>query len=394
MAPAPIDSPPQVTVLVVDDRASNRLLLAHEFQLQGLVVAQAADGAQALALARSLRPDLVLMDILMPGINGFEACRRLKASPETADIPVIFMTALSDTNEKLAGFEAGAVDYVTKPLEIGEVLARVRTQVALSAMRRQLARQNAQLQSEVAAHERTQAALRASNAELEQLAYVASHDMQEPLRMIASYLQLIEQRYPDKLDDDGREFIAYAVDGAKRMQALISDLLVYSRVGTQARPFVAVDLDTVLDTVLRHLQVAIVEQQVQVLRAPLPRVQGDPSHLSQLLQNLVANATKFRGTAAPVVEITCVERAEDWCISVRDNGIGIDPQYFQRIFVLFQRLHGRRDYPGTGIGLALCKRIVERHGGQIWVESNPGAGSVFRFTLPRVPTGVAAPAPP
>jgi len=211
--------------------------------------------------------------------------------------------------------------------------------------------------------------------------------MQEPLRMIASYLQLVADRYGDALDADGHEFIGYAVDGAKRMQALISDMLAYSRVSTRARPFQPTDSARIVATAERHLQIAIEEGGAEIERGELPVVLGDEVQLLQLFQNLIGNAIKFRGQAPPRVRVTAEPADDGWCFSVGDNGIGIAPEYFERIFVLFQRLHGRKEYPGTGIGLALCKRIVERHGGRIWVESTAGQGSVFRFTLPRVPAG-------
>jgi light-regulated signal transduction histidine kinase (bacteriophytochrome) len=376
--------------MVVDDVAANLQVMASELERGGYSVVVAQGGEEAIERAALVRPDLILLDVLMPGIDGFETCRRLKAAAVSRDIPVIFMTALSDTPQKLAGFEAGAVDYVTKPLDGTEVLARVRTQVALAEMRRQLAARNAQLAQEVMVRQHAEAALQRSNAELEQLAYVASHDMQEPLRMIASYLQLVEQRYQDKLDADGREFIGYAVDGAKRMQVLINDLLTYSRVGTKAKPFEPVALQQVVETALAHLRIAVEESSAHIeIRDPLPHVSGDATQLVQLMQNLIANAIKFHGSAAPQVQVECTDEGEAWQVCVRDNGIGIEPAYFERIFVLFQRLHGRGAYPGTGIGLALCKRIVERHGGHIRVESTPGEGSAFCFTLPH-PQGAAA----
>ena len=200
--------------------------------------------------------------------------------------------------------------------------------------------------------------------------------------MVASYLQLVAQRYQGQLDAEADEFIGYAVDGAKRMQALINDLLAYSRVGTKARPFASTDCAALVDTAISDLRVAIEESGAQVIQGSLPVVMADAMQFAQLFRNLLGNAIKFRGAEPPLVRIEA-ERTEDgWCFAVRDNGIGIAPEYFDRIFVLFQRLHSRRDYPGTGIGLALCKKIVERHGGRIWVESAPAAGSVFRFTIP------------
>ena len=221
-----------------------------------------------------------------------------------------------------------------------------------------------------------------SNRDLEQFAYVASHDLQEPLRMVTSYTQLLARRYKGQLSSEADEFIGFAVDGAVRMQALINALLAYSRVDSRGRPLVVCDLSAVLDHALDNLKLALEESEASIVRGELPRVMGDPVQLMQLLQNLVGNAVKFRAKDRPPVVTVAAERAGDlWRIRVSDNGIGIDPQYFDRIFVIFQRLHTKEEYPGTGIGLAMCKRIVERHGGTIGVASAPGNGSTFTFTL-------------
>lgn len=380
------DAPPEPaarTILIVDDMPANLGVLTTHLEREGYLAVVAQGGEEGIERAAFVRPDLILLDVMMPGMDGFEACRRLKADPATRDIPVIFMTALSDTGDKLAGFAAGAVDYVTKPLNGAEVLARIDTHLSLYRLRRQLAAQNEQLHREIAAREAMQDALVRSNTELEQLAYVASHDMQEPLRMVASYLQLVAKRYKGRLDADADEFIGYAVDGAKRMQALINDLLAYSRVGTKARPLEPTDCEKVLDTALGNLRIAIAEAGAVVTRAPLPAVSGDASQLVQLFQNLVGNALKFRRENPVRIHIGAEPEGEMLRFSIVDNGIGISAEYFERIFVLFQRLHGRGDYPGTGIGLAICKKIVERHGGRIEVDSQPGVGSTFTFTLPR-----------
>ena len=372
------------TILVVDDMPANLDVVTRHLEQHSYEVVVAQDGEEALARASFVLPDLILLDVLMPGIDGFETCRRLKADLRTRDIPVIFMTALGDTADKLAGFEAGAVDYMTKPLDGAEVRARIDTHLTLHRLRRELAGQNAQLQREIAAHAQAQEALERSNRELEQLAYVASHDLQEPLRMVASYLQLLADRYQGRLDADADEFIGYAVDGARRMQALINDLLAYSRVGTKARPFEPTECNTLVRTALHHLQVAIDESGARVECGDLPAVRGDATQLLQLFQNLLANAIKFRRPGeAPRVSVSAQACPEGWRFAVTDNGIGIAPEYFERIFVLFQRLHGRTEYPGTGIGLALCKKIVERHAGHIGVDSAPGRGSTFWFTLRR-----------
>jgi PAS domain S-box-containing protein len=221
-----------------------------------------------------------------------------------------------------------------------------------------------------------------SNAELEQFAYVASHDLQEPLRMVSNYTQLLGRRYKDKLDSDAHEFIAFAVDGAIRMQRLINDLLMYSRVGTQGKKFVKADSSNMLGQAIVNLRGAIEEAQAIVSNDGLPVIAVDPGQMVQLFQNLIGNAIKFRGKEIPLIHISARQRADHWLFSVRDNGIGIDPQYAERIFVIFQRLHGHSEYPGTGIGLSICKKIVDRHGGKIWVESQAGNGAIFYFTIP------------
>jgi PAS domain S-box-containing protein len=233
---------------------------------------------------------------------------------------------------------------------------------------------------------RALAELERSNKELEQFAYVASHDLQEPLRTVGSFAELVVQRYRGQLDEDGREFLGYMVDGAQRAQRLINDLLQYSRVGSRGKPFEEVGGEAVLGQALDNLQAAIEEAGAAVTHDPLPALKGDPTQLVQLFQNLVGNAIKFRRPEeACRVHVSCAEEPARRIFTVRDNGIGIAPQYFDRIFVIFQRLHSRSRYPGTGIGLAVCKKIVERHGGRIWVESEPGRGSSFHVALPRAP---------
>jgi len=232
-----------------------------------------------------------------------------------------------------------------------------------------------------------------SNKELQEFAYIASHDLQEPLRMIASYTQLLARRYEGRLDAEADEFIQYAVQGAIRLQGLINDLLAYSRVGTQGKPFSPTDCSEVLRRVLANLKIAIEESGAIVRHSKLPIVMGDATQLTQLFQNLISNAIKFRDKRPPEIVIEAERVTETrispddpsrpaWRFSVSDNGIGIEPQYFNRIFIIFQRLHGREEYPGSGIGLAICKKIVERHGGCIWVESELAKGATFHFTIP------------
>lgn len=229
-----------------------------------------------------------------------------------------------------------------------------------------------------------------SNARLQQFAYVASHDLQEPLRMVSSYLQLLEQRYADELDADGEEFIEFAVDGAERMRGMIDGLLEYSRVETQGESFEPVDLDNVFEEVRADLQVRINETDAGITTDDLPRVKGDASQLRQVFQNLLSNAIDYSGDESPRIDVSKERDGDDWIISVRDEGVGIDPEDTDRIFDVFQRLHTHEEHPGTGIGLALCQRIVERHGGDIWVDSEPDEGSTFSFRLPALQGSAAA----
>lgn len=561
------------TILVVDDQPVNRKLLATVLGYEGHRVLEAGDGAEALGLVKAERPALVIADIVMPMMDGYEFVRQLRCDPAIADTPVMFYTAnyfereahglatacgvrhvltkpcepetilavvrsalgggptaqrapedlagfdrehvrlmtdklsakvreleaasermtaliaigqqlnrqvdvpsllrhfcragrdviaarhalvalLDDSGERLTSVMVSGVDTDAETVNVDvaasllgrpivearsvrlagqdnplgepylpsqaggraflgvpitsaagtygsicfagklgeEVFSEEDEQVALSLasllavcyenVRRleAIQRQNEELERRVA--ERT-ADLKRSNEDLEQFAYVASHDLQEPLRMVSSYTQLLSRRYKGRLDADADEFIAYAIDGATRMQALIGDLLAFSRLSRRgvAPP---VSADGALDEALARMTTAIDESRAVITRTPLPSVRADRGQFVQLLQNLIGNAIKFRGDAVPTIQVTATQTAGEWLFAVRDNGIGIDPQYAERIFGIFQRLHNRAAYPGTGIGLAVCKRIVEQMGGRIWVESRPGEGATFYFTMAAV----------
>jgi light-regulated signal transduction histidine kinase (bacteriophytochrome) len=244
--------------------------------------------------------------------------------------------------------------------------------------------------TEITARKKLEGELRASveslatsNADLEQFAYIASHDLQEPLRMISSYMTLLKQRYQGKLDSDADDFISYAVDGATRLQQMINDLLIFSRVQTRGKELVPAQAETAYMNAVENLAYSISEEKAEVTHDPLPSVLADATQLTMLFQNLLSNAIKFHGQEAPRIHVSVEPGDEHYKFCVQDNGIGIDPQFFDKIFLIFRRLHTREEYPGTGIGLAVCKRIVSRHGGQIWVESQDGQGTRFYFTLLR-----------
>jgi PAS domain S-box-containing protein len=223
-----------------------------------------------------------------------------------------------------------------------------------------------------------------SNAELEQFAYVASHDLQEPLRMVTSFVQLLARRYQGRLDPEADEYISFAVDGASRMQTLINDLLAYSRLGTRGYSFELTDCETAFRRAIENLSLAIEDSRAHLTHDPLPTVTADGAQLVLLLQNLIGNAIKFRGEEQPRIHVSALRQGNEWVFSVQDNGIGFDPEFSDRIFLIFQRLHARTEYGGTGIGLAIAKKIVERHGGRIWVESETGQGATFYFTIPEL----------
>jgi PAS domain S-box-containing protein len=628
----------QIKVLVVDDQPSNLRFLSKLLTAQGYQVYRAICGQLALNVAIAHCPDLILLDIRMPEMNGYEVCRRLKATAETEQIPVIFLSVLDEMNDKLQAFRVGGADYITKPFQVGEVLARIDKQVGLQKLQQQLKEQNYQLQqsqsllasilnssldgvvaysavrnsegnivdfqwllinpaaekfyglllNEIVGknllaelsqlrnnglfdlyvsvvetgetvdrefsyeHERdtivwlhivavklndglavtfrnitdrkraeiamrdseerfraifeqaavgiaktalcgqfmrvnpgfcqivryaesellqqnwqaithpddieadreyvrsllsgniqtfslekrlvckdeavrwanvTVSAMRdakgtpqylicaiedisqrklvqellqasldtqtryaqeltRSNAELEQFSYVASHDLQAPLSTIAGYAQLLEKRCHNQLDAQGNKFIRNIVNSCGRMQALIDDLLEYSRVGRSEKPFDVIDCNLVFEDACANLQLAIRQDRASVTRGDLPRVRGDSFQLLQLFQNLIGNAIKYRSSEAPMVRVSASRQGDSWVFSVQDNGIGIAEQYHPRIFQLFQRLHSQKQYSGTGIGLAICQRIVERHGGRLWVESEPNRGSTFYFSIP------------
>ena len=278
-------------------------------------------------------------------------------------------------NHMAAGLKAAREDREKAQAALQEVNAHLEQRTA------ELETSNRQLQEEIAERKRVAEDLARSNKDLEQFAYVASHDLQEPLRIVSGYLQLIERRYKGKLAAEADEFIHFAVDGAARMQSLIQDLLAYSHVGTQGRRFGPTDCEKVFERAVGNLGRAVADSGATVTHDPLPTILADATQLVQVFQNLIGNAIKFHGAEPPRIHVAARSQDSQWLFSVRDNGIGVEPQYAERIFILFQRLHARDKYAGTGIGLSVCQRIIERHGGRIWVESKPGEGSTFHFTL-------------
>jgi signal transduction histidine kinase len=370
----PLPQPGQIHVLHVEDNELDAELVAQALRKGGfsysIAVVQTEAGFE-LELRTHL-PDVVLADYNLPQWKGMEALEVLQR--DQLDIPLILVSGALGDVTAVECIKRGATDYVLKDglARLPEAIRRALHEKSLLHLRRQAEGDLARKVEELAR----------SNADLEQFAYVASHDLQEPLRMVTAYTQLLRERYRGRLDGNADQYIAYASEGAMRMQTLIQDLLAFSRVGRNCAACKQVDCEAVMEEVLLTLGPAIRESGARVTHGPLPVIWGERSHLTQVLQNLIGNAIKFRGKEPPVISVRAENTASEWLFSVSDNGIGIVPEQAEHIFVVFQRLHSRTEYPGNGIGLAICKKIVEHCGGKIWVESEANHGSAFKFTVP------------
>ncbi|MDD1719242.1 MAG: ATP-binding protein [Methanoregulaceae archaeon] len=311
--------------------------------------------------------DFILLDLGLPDSQGLDTLREVRG--DAPALPVVVLTGFDDEDLAVRALREGAQDYLVK--------GRISSESLIHSIR--YAKERNRIEQELV---QISDNLRRSNKDLEQFAYVASHDLREPLRMVTSFAQLLKERYSGRLDSDADEFIGYIVEGSTRMDALIEDLLEYSRVSSRGNPFMPTDMNSVVSDVITDLSVPIGESGAGIYPAALPTVSADRVQMARVFQNLLANAIKFRGANAPEIRIDATRDEDEWTFSVKDNGIGIDPAYSERIFEIFQRLHGRNEYPGTGIGLAVCRKIVERHGGRIWVEPAEKKGSTFYFTIP------------
>lgn len=366
--------PGQLRVLHVEDNELDAELVAQALRRGGfsaavIVVQEEAEFVREL---RAQRPDVVLADYNLPQWKGIDALDVLRQ--EKIDTPLILVSGALGDVTAVECIKRGATDYVLK-----DGLARLPEAIRRALQEKRMLRLRRQAEEDLA---RKVEELASSNADLEQFAYVASHDLQEPLRMVAAYTQLLAERYRGKLDENADKYIGYASEGALRMQTLIHDLLAFSRVGRNCAACTSVDCEVTTKEVLLTLGPAIQESGALVTHTSLPAVWGDRSQLAQIFQNLIGNAIKFRGKEPPVISVAAEKADEQWLFSVSDNGIGIAPEHAENIFVVFQRLHTRTEYAGNGIGLAICKKIIERCGGKIWVEANAGRGSIFKFTLP------------
>ena len=507
-----------LNILLVDDNETGRYAMGRMLRHAGFSVTETDNGHEALRLAGE-QPDLIILDVKLPDLNGFEVCQRLKADPTTAVIPVLQISAIHIQDEDRAlGLTMGADSYLTGPVDPSVLLATIQAILRVRQVEKHLREANQALEVQRQALEQSNCALRESeerlrlalyaagmgawelnaetdeerwspetealwglepgtfagttaaflatvhpedrdrvqrartkilatsegrerleyrivwpdgtvrwmlvvgqsipaapgqtigargvvlditeqkkleqhlaeraaelerlNTELQQFGYIVSHDLQEPLRTINNFVQLLAKHLQGTVDAQAAELMGFVVGGAQRMQALITDLLAYTRVSGHVQPFTAVDGEALLARVLGDLQLVIADAAAEVTHDPLPVVHGDAGQLGLVLQNLLGNALKFRGAAPPRIHIGARREGGQWVFSVQDNGIGIEPRFRERIFQVFQRLHPRSEYQGTGIGLAICHKIIERHGGRIWVESEPGQGATFFFTLP------------
>ena len=394
-------------ILIVDDNADNLKVLYIYLKSAGFEVFAADNGLAGIEAVKHSEPELILLDVMMPEMNGFEVCRCLKADPTTEHIPVIFLTALSEVVEKLTGFQVGGVDYITQPVEYEEVVARVRTHLVLTRTRQKLFQQNKKLQAEIDRRKKIEreltqsrqllqqsndnleqtvadrtAELATSNKDLEHFAYIASHDLRQPIRKIRMCTEYLAEDYQHCFDEQAREYIGYITKSTDRMYLLIDDLLSYSRIARQERTLIPVDLESVVRDTLEDLSISIEEKQATVNYQNLPTVMANPTEMGQLFQNLIGNSLKFTSDRPPEITINAVEKEDEWVISLKDNGIGIEPQFFDKIFQMFQRLHGNYEYEGTGIGLAICQKVVNSYGGEIWLESQLNEGATFYLTIP------------
>lgn len=412
----------ETNILLVDDNPKNLFVLRSLLENGDYRLIDARSGAQALKCLLERDFAVVLLDVNMPGMDGFETAKLIRERKRTCQVPIIFVTSVSHEEAQVfRGYSVGAVDYIMTPI-VPEILrAKVSIFVELYRKTAQIVQQEQLLrEAEKQAHERALSderqrheiemlrlreeqilkeketelkntevlarkakELERSNMELERFAFAASHDLQEPLRTISIYSQLLKRSFNDSLSAEGNEYIRFIVDGAKRMQQMIRSLLDYSLLRQNASPApLAADCNKIIESTLANLDGNIKESHATITFDKMPVVAGEESQLSQLFQNLISNAIKFRGEKEPKIHIGVTERTDCHQFCIEDNGIGIDSCYFDEIFGLFKRLNDQGKYSGSGLGLSLCKRIVENHKGNIWVQSEPGQGTKFFFTLP------------
>lgn len=398
-------------ILILEDSKTQAQMLKDILEQNNFAVTHAFNGREALKmLEQPPAPELIISDIIMPEMDGYEFCKTIKRNEKLSKIPLILLTSLSGVEDVINGLESGADNFIIKPYQEKHLLERVNHIVSNLAVRRTpendktvevlfndqkhiITSQPHQIidfmistyETAVYKNEELSKAeeeLKRSNEELERFAYVASHDLQEPLRVITGYLDMLKEANKDKLDKESNEYINTCVNAADHMRTLIQGLMEYSRVTSQSKPFTRVDLEKLLDKVLANLKMSIEENKAVITCDKLPSVWGDELQLNQLFQNLIGNGIKYHGEDVPRINISVEDKGKYWQFCVKDNGIGFDQKYADQAFEIFRRLPGGEAQKGTGIGLAICKKIVERHRGEIWAKGFPGKGAEFYFTLP------------
>ncbi len=362
------------TILIVDDKLENIEILIRVLERVGFELLVAQNGKEVFDVLQHASPNLILLDVMMPDIDGFEVCRRLKADERTRDIPVIFLSALIEHVDKLKGFKLGAVDYITKPFQHEEVLARVRTHLTIRDLQTRLQESNQRLQQRTVELEST-------NKELRNFAYIVSHDLKAPLRGISQLSSWLIQDHGETLAPEGKELLDLLINRVKRMDRLIDGILAYSRAGRPSEVVDDIDLDMLIPEVVKSLMPPV-NINVTYDRG-FPALRGNPTQIAQVFQNLLSNAIKFMDKPDGQIRIGCSEDENYWQFWIADNGPGIDPQYHEKIFQIFQTLRASDDTENSGIGLTIVKKIIETYGGTIWVESVSGQGSTFWFTYPK-----------
>ncbi len=356
-------------ILIVDDRKEN--LLATERILKHLDagIFKAASGNEALSLMLRYKFALVLLDVQMPEMDGFETAKLMQEHEGMLNTPIIFVTAISK-EEKYAtqAAEIGAVDYIFKPINPEILKSKVKVYLDIYVQREQILKLNA--------------VLRQSNEELERFAYICSHDMQEPVRMMNSYAELLAHKYAAVLDEKGTKYLNFITSNARHMQKMISDILAFSRIGREAPQLENVDCNKLIKEVLGEFETLIAQKNAQIICGNLPVLKASDTLMRALFQNILGNALKFQdGSKVPEIKIQAEEKRNEWLFSIADNGIGIDMKFYDKVFAIFQRIQRKEDYPGTGIGLSTCKKLIEFYDGKIWFDSAPGEGTTFFFTI-------------
>lgn len=377
----------KANILIIDDDPNKLNLLEVLLKVLNQNIIKCNSGEDGLRALLKYEVAVILLDVRMPVLDGFETAKLIRERTKTSTVPIIFITAYNVGEYNASkGYSLGAVDYIFFPFNEEFLLAKVKVFLDLYFLRKKEQHQAEQLAkiNEELLHANKR--LEQSNRDLEQFAYVASHDLQEPLRMVTMFTQLLDKKYSQQLDEDAHEYIQFAVNGAKKMQMLIHDLLTYSRISTQAKNFKIKDTTQILKEVILNLKPLIEENEAVITHGNLPTLYCEETQIMRLFQNLLSNAIKFRKeNEPPRIHVSCKYENDLHVFEVSDNGIGISSEYFERIFVIFQRIELQTRYPGTGIGLSVCKKIVEWHDGNIWLQSKENEGTSFFFTLNSMP---------